>query len=192
MGHTAQHAQGKSCDCLSPLWGSNPRPYAYGAHALPTELRRLWEHRKMITGNSKIRRVEEARQYTTIAWILIRQCQTFCRNASHKRARGGQHLTGDLAFLLAVAFARQCHAYALRGSAAPWPKRQVLLPARRGPPKTSPAEPGVPVVPAWFQGAGRSHSPQREKPTCKFRGHGGSQCWHTRAGMHTNALGQVH
>ena len=128
----------------------------------------------MITENSKIRRVEEARQYTTIAWILIRQCQTFCRNASHKRARGGQHLTGDLAFLLAVAFARQCHAYALRGSAAPWPKRQVLLPARRGSPMTSPAEPGVPVVPAWFQGAGRSRSPQREKPTCKFRSHGGS------------------
>ena len=24
----------------SPLWGSNPRPYAYEAHALPTELRR--------------------------------------------------------------------------------------------------------------------------------------------------------
>ena len=24
----------------SPLWGSNPRPYAYGAHALPAELRR--------------------------------------------------------------------------------------------------------------------------------------------------------
>ena len=24
----------------SPLWGSNPRPYAYGAHALPTELKR--------------------------------------------------------------------------------------------------------------------------------------------------------
>ena len=23
----------------SPLWGSNPRPYAYGAHALPTELK---------------------------------------------------------------------------------------------------------------------------------------------------------
>ena len=26
---------------MSPLWGSNPRPYAYEAHALPTELRRL-------------------------------------------------------------------------------------------------------------------------------------------------------
>ena len=25
----------------SPLWGSNPRPYAYEAHALPTELKRL-------------------------------------------------------------------------------------------------------------------------------------------------------
>ena len=25
----------------SPLWGSNPRPYAYEAHALPAELRRL-------------------------------------------------------------------------------------------------------------------------------------------------------
>ena len=25
---------------MSPLWGSNPRPYAYEAHALPTELRR--------------------------------------------------------------------------------------------------------------------------------------------------------
>ena len=24
----------------SPLWGSNPRPYAYETHALPTELRR--------------------------------------------------------------------------------------------------------------------------------------------------------
>jgi hypothetical protein len=27
----------------SPLWGSNPRPYAYEAHALPAELRRHWE-----------------------------------------------------------------------------------------------------------------------------------------------------
>ena len=27
----------------SPLWGSNPRPYAYEAHALPTELRRRCE-----------------------------------------------------------------------------------------------------------------------------------------------------
>ena len=26
--------------CASPLWGSNPRPYAYEAHALPAELRR--------------------------------------------------------------------------------------------------------------------------------------------------------
>ena len=26
---------------MSPLWGSNPRPYAYEAHALPAELRRL-------------------------------------------------------------------------------------------------------------------------------------------------------
>ena len=26
---------------VSPLWGSNPRPYAYEAHALPAELRRL-------------------------------------------------------------------------------------------------------------------------------------------------------
>ena len=26
--------------CASPLWGSSPRPYAYEAHALPTELRR--------------------------------------------------------------------------------------------------------------------------------------------------------
>ena len=26
----------------SPLWGSNPRPYAYEAHALPAELRRPW------------------------------------------------------------------------------------------------------------------------------------------------------
>jgi hypothetical protein len=25
----------------SPLWGSNPRPYACEAHALPTELKRL-------------------------------------------------------------------------------------------------------------------------------------------------------
>ena len=25
---------------ISPLWGSSPRPYAYEAHALPTELRR--------------------------------------------------------------------------------------------------------------------------------------------------------
>ena len=25
----------------SPLWGSNPRPYAHEAHALPTELKRL-------------------------------------------------------------------------------------------------------------------------------------------------------
>ena len=25
---------------MSPLWGSNPRPYAYEAHALPAELRR--------------------------------------------------------------------------------------------------------------------------------------------------------
>ena len=24
----------------APMWGSNPRPYAYEAHALPTELRR--------------------------------------------------------------------------------------------------------------------------------------------------------
>ena len=24
--------------CVSPQWGSNPRPYAYEAHALPTEL----------------------------------------------------------------------------------------------------------------------------------------------------------
>ena len=29
-----------SKDGISPLWGSNPRPYAYEAHALPTELRR--------------------------------------------------------------------------------------------------------------------------------------------------------
>ena len=28
----------------SPLWGSNPRPYAYEAHALPTELRRQTIH----------------------------------------------------------------------------------------------------------------------------------------------------
>ena len=28
----------------SPLLGSNPRPYAYGAHALPTELRRRLMH----------------------------------------------------------------------------------------------------------------------------------------------------
>ena len=27
----------------SPLWGSNPRPYAYEAHALPTELRRRYQ-----------------------------------------------------------------------------------------------------------------------------------------------------
>ena len=26
---------------MSPLWGSNPRPYAYEAHALPAELKRL-------------------------------------------------------------------------------------------------------------------------------------------------------
>ena len=26
---------------MSPLWGSSPRPYAYEAHALPAELRRL-------------------------------------------------------------------------------------------------------------------------------------------------------
>ena len=26
--------------CASPLWGSNPRPYAHEAHALPAELRR--------------------------------------------------------------------------------------------------------------------------------------------------------
>ena len=30
----SQHAAGK----IAPQWGSNPRPYAYGAHALPTEL----------------------------------------------------------------------------------------------------------------------------------------------------------
>ena len=28
----------------SPLWGSNPRPYAYEAHALPAELRRHAKH----------------------------------------------------------------------------------------------------------------------------------------------------
>lgn len=32
---------GRSPTAKSPLWGSNPRPYAYGAHALPAELRRL-------------------------------------------------------------------------------------------------------------------------------------------------------
>ena len=39
----------RSCACAfasvgcdrSPLWGSSPRPYAYEAHALPAELRRL-------------------------------------------------------------------------------------------------------------------------------------------------------
>ena len=34
-------AQPKLRSNASPLWGSNPRPYAYEAHALPTELRRL-------------------------------------------------------------------------------------------------------------------------------------------------------
>ena len=29
-----------AADGISPLWGSNPRPYAYEAHALPAELRR--------------------------------------------------------------------------------------------------------------------------------------------------------
>ena len=31
----------KHCAKVSPLGGSNPRPYAYEAHALPAELRRL-------------------------------------------------------------------------------------------------------------------------------------------------------
>ena len=31
----------KHCAEVSPLGGSNPRPYAYEAHALPAELRRL-------------------------------------------------------------------------------------------------------------------------------------------------------
>ena len=33
----------------SPLWGSNPRPYAYEAHALPTELRRHIRNQSRIT-----------------------------------------------------------------------------------------------------------------------------------------------
>ena len=36
--HGASAFQGRIS--RSPLWGSNPRPYAYEAHALPTELRR--------------------------------------------------------------------------------------------------------------------------------------------------------
>ena len=35
------------CKHSSPLWGSNPRPYAYEAHALPTELRRHWRVAKI-------------------------------------------------------------------------------------------------------------------------------------------------
>ena len=36
-------AGGQDLHCKSPLRGSNPRPYAYEAHALPTELRRRCE-----------------------------------------------------------------------------------------------------------------------------------------------------
>ena len=39
-GAFCQSLCGHAASTISPLWGSNPRPYAYGAHALPTELRR--------------------------------------------------------------------------------------------------------------------------------------------------------
>ena len=39
LGHCSDGQLNKS-----PLWGSSPRPYAYEAHALPTELRRHLAH----------------------------------------------------------------------------------------------------------------------------------------------------
>ena len=44
----------------SPLWGSNPRPYAYEAHALPAELRRLlqWICDKLVERNPQTIEIE--------------------------------------------------------------------------------------------------------------------------------------
>jgi hypothetical protein len=46
---------------ISPLWGLNPRPYAYEAHAQPTELRRplasllLMPLSQIVTGAQRVR-----------------------------------------------------------------------------------------------------------------------------------------
>ena len=40
----------------SPLWGLNPRPYAYGAYALPAELKRhflVWHSQEYVARDRK-------------------------------------------------------------------------------------------------------------------------------------------
>ena len=56
--------------CASPLWGSNPRPYAYEAHALPAELKGhvLCAKSTMTQGQQDLGPLHPAKQSPDLVW----------------------------------------------------------------------------------------------------------------------------
>ena len=80
--------------CASPLWGSNPRPYAYEAHALPAELGR----RPKWTSRQKVFRrqlVCASRKSGVEAWtVASRGCQVERSTTSRRRCGLGGGYAG--------------------------------------------------------------------------------------------------
>ena len=84
----------KCCRCkrpamgnMSPLWGSNPRPYAYEAHALPAELKRPW-----ISTHTRLIRPPAPTRPTRKGCLSCETCgglRGWARTAERRRGRWG-------------------------------------------------------------------------------------------------------